>query len=85
MLELLNIRFAFSLRTSHHNQDGKSAIVLRVSFLCERRDIFTGLYCHDVDWDRSESIEPVVLYSLAISKPRICELYCQTASYVMYL
>jgi len=31
MLELLNIRFTFSLRTSHQNQDGKSAIVLRVS------------------------------------------------------
>lgn len=32
MLELLNIRFTFSLRTCHQNQDGKSAIVLRVSF-----------------------------------------------------
>lgn len=54
MLELLNIRFTFSLRTSHHNQDGKSAIVLRVIFRGERRDIFTGLYCFEKGWDRSE-------------------------------
>jgi Arm DNA-binding domain len=53
MLELLNNRFTFSLRTSHHNQDGKSAIVLRVSFRGERRDVFTGLYCFERDWDRS--------------------------------
>ena len=33
------------LRTSHQNQDGKSAIVLRVSFRDECRDIFIGLYC----------------------------------------
>lgn len=51
-MELLNIRFTFSLRTSHQNQDGRSAIVLRVSFRGERRDIFTGLYCLDKDWDR---------------------------------
>jgi hypothetical protein len=54
MLERLNIRFTFSLRTSHHNQAGKSAIALRVSFRGESRDIFTGLYCFDNDWDRSE-------------------------------
>ncbi|MEP7377602.1 MAG: site-specific integrase [Chitinophagaceae bacterium] len=52
-MQLLNIRFTFSLRTSHQNQDGKSAIVLRVSFRGERRDIFTGLYCLELDWDRS--------------------------------
>lgn len=53
MLELLNVRFVFSLRTSHQNPDGKSAIVLRVSFQGERSDIFTGLYCFEKDWDRS--------------------------------
>ncbi len=53
MLELLNIRFTFSLRTSHQNQDGKSPIILRVSFRGERRDIFTGLYCFQNDWDRN--------------------------------
>jgi hypothetical protein len=37
MLELLNIRFTFSLRTSHQNHDGKSPIILRVSFRGERR------------------------------------------------
>lgn len=52
MLELINVRFTFSLRTSHQNADGKSAIVLRISFPGERRDIFTGLYCFDKDWDR---------------------------------
>ena len=55
MLELLNVRFSYSLRTSHQNTDGKSAIVLRVSFRGERRDIFTGLYCFEKDWDRSSS------------------------------
>jgi hypothetical protein len=54
MLELLNIRFTFSLCTSHQNEAGKSAIVLRVIFRGERRDIFTGLYCLEADWDRSE-------------------------------
>jgi hypothetical protein len=53
MLELLNIRFSYSLRTSHQNADGKSAITLRVTFRGERRDVFTGLYCFDKDWDRS--------------------------------
>lgn len=45
MLELPNIRFTFSLPTGHQNEDGKSAIILRVIFRGERRDIFTGLYC----------------------------------------
>lgn len=53
MLELLNIRFTFSLRTSHQNAEGKSAILLRVTFQKERRDVFTGLYCFEKDWDRT--------------------------------
>jgi len=32
MLELLNIRFTFSLRTSHQNENQRSAIVLRIIF-----------------------------------------------------
>lgn len=55
MLQLLNVRFVFSLRTSHQTQDGKSAIVLRVTLRGERRDIFTGLYCLESNWDRSAS------------------------------
>jgi len=53
MLQLLNIRFTFSCRTSHQNGEGKSAIVLRVTFRCERRDLFTGIYCFSKDWDAS--------------------------------
>lgn len=53
MLELLNVRFTFSLRTTFKNKDGKSPIVLRISFRGERRDVFTGLYCFEKDWDRS--------------------------------
>lgn len=52
MLELTNIRFVFSLRTSHQNENKKSAIVMRIIFQKERRDIFTGLYCEEKDWDR---------------------------------
>jgi Arm domain-containing DNA-binding protein len=52
MLELLNIRFRFSLRTSHQNSQGKSATVLRITFQAQRSDIFTGLYCFQKDWDR---------------------------------
>lgn len=55
MLELLNIRFKFSLRTSHQNSDGKSAIVLRITFQGQRSDIFTGLYSFDKDWDRDKA------------------------------
>ena len=53
MLELLNIRFTFSLRTSHQNPDGKSAIVMRITFQGQRRDIFTGLYCFQKDWNKA--------------------------------
>jgi hypothetical protein len=51
MLELLNIRFTYSLRNSHQNSEHKSAIVLRISFRGERRDIFTGLYCFKKNWN----------------------------------
>jgi len=52
MLELINVRFVFSLRTSHQTSDGRSAIILRIIFRGERLDIFTGLYCQEKDWDR---------------------------------
>lgn len=52
MLELLNIRFMFSLRTSHQNPDGKSVIAMRIIFQGQRSDIFTGLYCFQKDWDK---------------------------------
>lgn len=52
MLELLNVRFVFFLRTSHQNENKQSAIVLRIIFQKERTDMLTGLYCAEKDWDR---------------------------------
>src|SRR5438067_12521225 len=51
MLALLNIRFSFLCRTTYQNQDGKHAIVFRVIYCDERRDIFTGLYCGSKEWN----------------------------------
>jgi len=51
MAELLNIHFSYLCRSTRQNEDGKSPIVLRVTFRSERRDIFTGLYCFKDDWD----------------------------------
>jgi site-specific recombinase XerD len=53
MAELLNVGFTFSCRTSHVNKEGMSPIVLRISFRGERKDVFTGLYCFEKDWDAS--------------------------------
>ena len=50
MLALLNIRFSFYCRTSHHSSEGKSPVVMRVVFRGLRRDIFTGAYCFKKDW-----------------------------------
>ena len=78
MLELLNIRFSFSLRTSHLNIDGKSAIVLRVSFRGERRDIFTGLYCSKKDW-KPESGQVARSCKNAITLNQNLEMILQSA------
>jgi hypothetical protein len=51
MLELLNIRISFLLRSTHTNSEGKHPIILRLSFRKERRDLFTGLYSSKDDWD----------------------------------
>lgn len=51
MLELLNIRFSYFLRATRKNLEGQSPVILRIIFRGERRDIFTGLYCDDKDWD----------------------------------
>jgi hypothetical protein len=42
----------FFLRTSHQNENKQSAITLRIIFQKERRDMLTGLYCFEKDWDR---------------------------------
>jgi hypothetical protein len=49
--ELLNIRFSYLCRTTRQNEDGKSPIVLRITFRSQRRDVFSGLYCFKDDWD----------------------------------
>ena len=51
MLELLDIRFSYFLRSTHHDREGKHPIILRISFRGGRRDLFTGLYCSKNDWD----------------------------------
>ncbi|RZK09643.1 MAG: site-specific integrase [Flavobacterium sp.] len=51
MLALLDIRFSFLCRTTYKNKDGKHAIVFRVIYRDERRDIFTGLFCSKDEWN----------------------------------
>ncbi len=51
MLALLNIRFSFLLRTTYKNPDGKHAIILRVIYRDERRDVFTGLFSSKEEWN----------------------------------
>ena len=51
MLALLDIRFSFLCRTTYKNKDGKHAIVFRVIYRDERRDIFTGLFCSKEEWN----------------------------------
>ena len=51
MLELLNVRFSFLCRTTRTNGEGKHPLVLRIITGGDRRDIFTGLYCHKEHWN----------------------------------
>src|SRR5690349_17377302 len=53
-MKLLDIRFTFSCRTTHNNKEGQSSIVLRISFRGQRRDVFTGLYVFQNNWDSAE-------------------------------
>jgi len=54
MLELLNIKFSYFLRSSYQNGEGQLPIVLRVIYRNERRDMFTGLYCLASEWDNKK-------------------------------
>ncbi|NOT50088.1 MAG: site-specific integrase [Chitinophagaceae bacterium] len=54
MTKLLNIHFTFSCRTSHKNKEGQSPMILRVTFRGERREVFTGLYCFNVNWNAKD-------------------------------
>jgi site-specific recombinase XerD len=51
VLEFLDIRFRFWCRSAHRNAQGQSPIILRVHYGGQRRDLFTGLYCLQDDWD----------------------------------
>ena len=50
MLQLLDIRFQFYLRTSYSNSEGSHPIIFRTTYRREIRDIFTGLYCEKKSW-----------------------------------
>ncbi|MGZ3845746.1 MAG: Arm DNA-binding domain-containing protein [Flavisolibacter sp.] len=52
-MESLEIRFNYFLRTSYKSADDKHPIALRVTYRGERRDIFTGIYCHQKNWDKT--------------------------------
>jgi hypothetical protein len=45
--EAIDLRISFMLRRTTLNEEGKSPIVLRVSYRDEIRDTFTGLYVED--------------------------------------
>jgi site-specific recombinase XerD len=64
MLALLDIRFSFLCRTSYKNKEGKHAIVFRVIYRDERRDIFTGLFCTREQWSsRDQRLQPAKKYA----------------------
>jgi hypothetical protein len=50
-MELLHVRFSFLCRSTRTNEEGKHPIILRIILRGERRDIFTGLYCHKTEWN----------------------------------
>lgn len=54
MTKLLNIHFTFSCRTSHKDKEGRSPMILRLTFRGERREMFTGLYCFSANWNARE-------------------------------
>ena len=51
MTSLLSVRFNFLCRNSRITEHGESPIILRVLFLNERRDLYTGLNCKHAEWD----------------------------------
>ena len=50
-MERLNIRFVFFCRAASVNASGLSPLVLRVIYRGQRKDLFTGLYCHHTEWN----------------------------------
>jgi hypothetical protein len=55
MLELFNICISFLLRRTYKNEEAKFLVVMCIVYRCERRDIFTGLYCRKKEWDSKHS------------------------------
>jgi site-specific recombinase XerD len=51
IMESLDIRFSFFLRSSYKNSNAENPIVFRIKFRYQTRDIFTGIYCPKTDWD----------------------------------
>jgi hypothetical protein len=57
--EAIDLRISFMLRRTTLNEEGKSPIVVRVSYRDEIRDTFTGLYVEDRFWiKRVGKVEP---------------------------
>ena len=51
MQQQMHVHFSFLCRTTRTNKKGQSPIVLRIIYRAERRDLYTGLYCSQNDWD----------------------------------
>jgi hypothetical protein len=48
------IRITFLYRKTFKNKEGNHPIVLRLIYRSKRKDIFTGLFCNQDQWDRSK-------------------------------
>ena len=51
MQKLMQIHVNFLCRQDRVNKNGESPIVLRIIYRRERRDVYTGLYTRNEDWD----------------------------------
>lgn len=68
MLELLNARYSFLCRTTRTNAEGKSPLMLRVTYHRDRRDLFTGLYCEMKEWNpKSSRLHRLTKYSSVVN------------------
>jgi site-specific recombinase XerD len=61
MQKLMHIHVNFLCRQDRINKKGESPIVLRVIYRRERRDIYTGLYCKNEDWDNEMGVMKIKL------------------------
>ncbi len=51
-MKSLDVTFSYFLRNTHQNLNQENPIVLCIHYRYQRRDIFTGIYCPKIDWDR---------------------------------